>query len=144
MKKTTMTTLLLLFLSLGLFAQAETYTAADLSKYLIDAPGSRLPNEKEKVFVQSGVFTVEYEADDSLGGMVYLVEDAGLKLRGINYAKPIIIYSDGIQTRKVPAFMGTPSYIIFDEAITIRFTGYFTTVINSRGIESEAPIFTTN
>lgn len=142
MKKITLTTLIILILSAGLFAQTG-YTQDDLGKYLLDAPGSSLPEKGQEVFIQSGFFSVEYANDDPLGGVDYLVESSSAKYGVVNYSKLIFIFSENIKTRKVPAFQGAPSYIIIDHDIKIKFTGQFLKANNSRGKEVDVPIFIT-
>lgn len=142
MKKLVMTTLLL-FLLAGLFAQEAEYTSEDLAKYMADIPGSQLPNEGQEIIIKSGFFSVEYEKDDPLGGVDYLVEFTGPKYGTAQYSKLLFLFSENIRTRKVPAFQGVPGYTIIDHDIKIKFTGKFLRAINSRGQEVDAPIFIT-
>lgn len=143
MKKYILTTLILLILSAGLFAQGTGYTQDDLGKYMLDAPGSYLPEKGQEIFIQSGFFYVEYANDDPLGGVDYLVESSSVKYGVVNYSKLIFIFSENIKTRKVPAFQGAPSYIIIDHDIKIKFTGQFLKANDSRGKEVDVPIFIT-
>lgn len=143
MKKITMAALFILFLSFGLFCQETKYTQMDLDQYMLDMPGSHLPDKGQEVFILRGFFSVEYANDDPLGGVDYLVESTSAKYGITNNPKLLFIFSENITTRKLPAFEGIPSRTIIDQDIKIKFTGQFLTAINSRGQEVEVPIFIT-
>jgi len=143
MKKITMAALFILFLSFGLFCQETKYTQMDLDQYMLDMPGSHLPDKGQEIFVRAGFFSVEYSNDDPLGGIDYLVASASPLNGAVGYSKLLFIFSENIQTRKLPPFQSRPAYTTIFQDITIKFTGQFLTAINSRGQEVEVPIFIT-
>lgn len=142
MKKITMTTLFLLILSLGLFAQSENYTDEDLLNYLQNSPGSKLPSKEEYVKVKGGFFSVEDVNIDG-PGVDYLVSFIGSKYQSMSFSKLIYIYSENIKTRKIPGSYSFPTVITIDTDIVIRYTGYTAPAIREDGNRIDIPIFIT-
>lgn len=140
MKKITMATLFILFLSFGLFAQATEYTMQDLLDFMQNVPGSHLPEEGQPIKVIGGFFAIEDVNIDG-PGMDYLVTYSGTKHASMCWSKLIYIYSENMKTRKVAGFYNNPTFITNDTNITLKYTGHSVPAIGSEGNRIEVPIF---
>ena len=121
------------------FTQEKKYTYEDLSDYLMNAPGSKLPPEGEKIAIFGGFFSVEAVNIDG-DGMDYLVKDASLRMQGW-FSRLLYIYSEKAQTRKTMSDGYWPSLILIQNDLEIVYTGKTAPAIDAEGNRVEVPIF---
>lgn len=121
------------------FTQDKKYTFDDLSDYLMNSPGSKLPPEGEKVFIIGGFFSVEYAAIDG-DGMDYLVKDAGLKLSGW-FSRLLYLYGEGLKTHKTMSDGYWPTVITIQDDMEIVYTGKTAPAVDAEGNRVEVPVF---